>query len=174
MRLSPKIINRTGWLWLTTALSSLGILTARAITSDLDIRRDATVAAIEKVTPSVVNIRTSKLVQRNTREEEIARRYFGWNVGGSGPAEERINSIGSGVIAEATDDEAYILTNFHVLQQAERVQVQLWDGREYEAEKLVGQLQRDLALLKIVRRPGDKPFRPVASPRMMICCLGKP
>lgn len=162
MRLLPKIMNRTGWLWLTTALSSLGILTARALTSEVDIRRDATVAAIEKVTPSVVNIRTSKLVRRNTPDEEFLRRYFGWNVAGSGPAEEKINSIGSGVLVEATEDEGYILTNFHVLQQAERVQVQLWDGREYEAEKLLWTLQKDLALLKIVRRPGDKPFHPIA------------
>jgi S1-C subfamily serine protease len=42
------------------------------------------------------------------------------------------------------------------------VQVQLWDGREYEAEILLWMNQKDLALLKIVRRPGDAPFRPIA------------
>lgn len=159
--MTPNIMNRAGWLWLTAALSSWGLLPAPANTDSTDIRHNATVAAIEKVTPSVVNIRTSKLVRRNTPEEEFFRRYFGWNLTGSGPAEEQVNNIGSGVLVEATEDEGYILTNFHVLQQAERVQVQLWDGREYEAEKLLHQAQRDLALLKIVRRPGDKPFRPV-------------
>jgi S1-C subfamily serine protease len=41
------------------------------------------------------------------------------------------------------------------------VQVQLWDGREYEAEPLLWTSQKDLALLKIVRKPGDKLFKPV-------------
>ncbi|MCO5051707.1 MAG: trypsin-like peptidase domain-containing protein [Verrucomicrobiae bacterium] len=140
-------------------LANVGAAPAPA--AEVDIRRNATVAAIERVTPSVVNIRTSKLVRRNTAEEEFYRRFFGWNLAGSGPAEEQINNIGSGVIVEATDDEGYILTNFHVLQQAERVQVQLWDGREYEAEKLLYQTQKDLALLKIVRRADDPPFRPI-------------
>lgn len=148
------------WGWLAAWLVSVGVLQA-AVAPEVDIRRDATVVAIEKVTPSVVNIRTSKLVQRNTPEEEFLRRYFGRNVSGSGPAEEQINSIGSGVIVEATDEEGYILTNFHVLRQAQRVQVQLWDGREYEAEPLLSTSLKDLALLKIIRKPGDKPFRPV-------------
>ncbi len=147
----------TGALILACLASFSG---AQAPLRDTDIRRNATVAAIERVTPSVVNIRTSKLVRRNTPEEEFYRRFFGWNLAGSGPAEEQVN-IGSGVIVEATDEEGYILTNFHVLQQAERVQVQLWDGREYEAEKLLYQTQKDLALLKIVRRAGEPPFHPI-------------
>lgn len=162
-RLSRRAFEKAGWFgaWLL----SLGMLRAAVVPAavpEVDIRRDATVAAIEKVTPSVVNIRTSKLVRRNTPDEEFARRFFGWNVAGSGQPEEQINSIGSGVIIEATDDEAYILTNFHVLRQAQRVQVQLWDGREYEAEPLLWTTQKDLALLKIQRRLGDKPFRPVS------------
>lgn len=137
----------------------LGLVASKAVTADVDIRRDLTVAAIERVMPSVVNIRTSKLVQRNTPEDEFLRRYFGRK--STAPTEEEINNIGSGVIIEVTDDEGYILTNLHVLRQAQRVQVQLWDGREYEAEVLRGQTQRDLAFLKITRKPGDKPFKPV-------------
>lgn len=157
-QLSRRALGKTGWL--SAWLLSMGVLQAVAV-PEVDIRRDATVAAIERVTPSVVNIRTSKLVPRNTREDEIMRQFFGWKIAGSGSPEEQINSIGSGVIIEVTDDEGYILTNLHVLRQAQRVQVQLWDGREYEAEVLRGQTQRDLAFLKIVRRPGDKPFKPV-------------
>ena len=149
------------WVWLSALLLSVGGLRAALTPAapEVDIRRDATVAAIERVTPSVVNIRTAKLVQRNTLEDEIRRRYFGWK--NNAPAEEEINNIGSGVIIDATEDEGYILTNFHVLQQAQRVQVQLWDGREYEAEPLLKTSLKDLALLKIVRKPGDKPFIPV-------------
>ncbi|MGC3960256.1 MAG: trypsin-like peptidase domain-containing protein [Verrucomicrobiota bacterium] len=128
---SRRGTNLKGWAWLGAMLLSAAglpaVLTPTA--TEVDIRRDATVAAIERVTPSVVNIRTSKLVQRNTLEDEIRRRYFGWK--NNAPAAEEINNIGSGVIIDATEDEGYILTNFHVLQQAQRVQVQLWDGREY-------------------------------------------
>src|SRR6188768_4225837 len=137
-RLSRRGMDPSRWAWLSAWLLSVGVLHAALAPAmapaapDVDIRRDFTVAAIERVTPSVVNIRTSKLVQRNTLEDEIRRRYFGWK--STAPTEEEINSIGSGVIIEATEDEGYILTNFHVLQQAQRVQVQLWDGREYEAE----------------------------------------
>lgn len=149
------------WVWLGALLLSVGGLRAALTPAppEVDIRRDATVAAIERVMPSVVNIRTSKLVQRNTPEDEFLRRYFGRK--STAPTEEEINNIGSGVIVEATEDEGYILTNLHVLRQAQRVQVQLWDGREYEAEVLRGQTQRDLAFLKIIRKPGDKPFKPV-------------
>jgi len=157
-RLSCLILGRTRWLgvWFLSVC-----LLHAAVTPDVDIRRDATVVAIERVMPSVVNIRTSRLVRRNTPDEEMLRRYFGWKVNSSGPAEEQINSIGSGVIVDSTDEEGYILTNFHVLRQAQRVQVQLWDGREYEAEPLRGQYHKDLALLKIIRKPGDTRFRPV-------------
>jgi serine protease Do len=154
-------MDTSRWAWLSAWLLSVGMLQGAVapVTPEGDIRRDATVAAIERAMPSVVNIRTSKLVQRNTLEDEIRRRYFGWK--NTAPAEEEINNIGSGVIIEATEDEGYILTNFHVLQQAQRVQVQLWDGREYEAEPLLKTSLKDLALLKIVRKPGDKPFKPV-------------
>lgn len=160
MRLPCKAFGKTGGR-LSAFLLALGILRtpAAAVAPDVDIRRDATVVAIERVMPSVVNIRTSKLVQRNTPEEEFRRRYFGWK--SNAPTEEEINSIGSGVIIEATDDEGYILTNLHVLRQAQRVQVQLWDGREYEAEPLLWTSQKDLALVKIIRKAGDKPFKPV-------------
>jgi len=160
-RLSRQQTNHSRWAWLSAWLLSVGVLQAAVAPAapEVDIRRDFTVAAIERVTPSVVNIRTSKLVQRNTPEDEFRRRFFGWK--SNAPAEEEINSIGSGVIIEATDEEGYILTNLHVLRQAQRVQVQLWDGREYEAEPLLWTSQKDLALLKIIRKPGDKPFKPV-------------
>jgi serine protease Do len=132
---------------------------AWANSNDADIRRDAAVVAIERVLPSVVNIRTSKLVRRNTAYENYVRRFYGLEDIPS--VQERPSDIGSGVIVDEVGDVAYILTNVHVVGLADRVQVQLWDGREYEAEKMFGTTQKDLALLRIVRRPGDKPFQPI-------------
>lgn len=123
-----------------------------------DIRRDATVAAIERVMPSVVNIRTTQLVQRDDPYDKIFRRFYGLK--DTPQIEERPSDVGSGVIVDEIGDDGYILTNVHVVNRANRVQVQLWDGREYEAETLLGNL-KDIALLRIKRRPGDKPFKPV-------------
>ncbi|HEX5222155.1 MAG TPA: trypsin-like peptidase domain-containing protein [Verrucomicrobiae bacterium] len=141
------------------AAVGLGFVGARAATSEVDIRRDATVAAIERVMPSVVNIATSQLVREYNDVYEILRRRF---YGGEPDLKERRYNIGSGVIIDQVDDEVYILTNLHVVNGANRVQVQLMDGRVYEADaKLLGMLLKDLALLRIIRRPGDQRFVPI-------------
>ena len=114
--------------------------------------------------PSVVNIATSRRVQLNNPQDEAIRRWMELmrrlaRGDGAPPVEEPIKDIvGSGVII---DEEGYVLTNNHVVENANRIQVQLWDGREYEAQRLLRTDQKDLALLKIVHQPGDKPFKPI-------------
>lgn len=134
-----------------------GIHPANAATAPADVRRDATVEAVEEVMPSVVNIATSRLVEYNDFYDAFFRRFYGDNP----QREEQINSIGSGVIIEALGEEGYILTNLHVVRRATRIQVQLWDGRVYEAQWLFRTSLKDLAVLRIVRQPGDKPFKPI-------------
>ncbi len=124
-----------------------------------DIRRDATVEVIERVMPSVVNIRTTQLVRRNDPYEAAFRKFYG--LIDEPQIEERPSHVGSGVIVDEVGDDGYILTNIHVVQRAKRIQVQLWDGREYEARVLLGTRQNDLALLQITRKSGDKLFTPV-------------
>ena len=127
---------------------------------EADLRRDATVVAVEQVMPSVVNIATARPVPIN----EMMRRYFDamrrFYPNNKIP-EEAEKNIGSGVIIDEGGDDGYILTNNHVIENATRIQVQLSDGREYEAQRLLWTSQKDLALLKIVRRPGDNPFKPI-------------
>ncbi len=113
-----------------------------------DIRRDATVAAVEEVMPCVVNIATETIVEQQDWYEQIFRRFYGLQ-----PRQQRSVSLGSGVII---DEEGYVLTNFHVVRRASRIQVKLWDGREYEAEAPVATEGSDVALLKILAKPGEK------------------
>lgn len=160
--------NRFGWAWVYALglLASFGALLARPapVAAEADLRRDATVDAVEQVMPSVVNIATSRQVQSDNPQDEAFRRWLELmrrmaRADGAPPVEEPIKGIvGSGVII---DEEGYVLTNNHVVENADRIQVQLWDGREYEAQRLLRTDQKDLALLKIVRRPGDKPFKPI-------------
>jgi serine protease Do len=130
----------------TSAFAAPGSAPAQA-----DIRRDATVIAVEKVMPSVVNIATETIVEYQDFYQNIFREFFGQSP--FAPRRQREQSIGSGVII---DEEGYVLTNLHVVRRANRTQVKLWDGREYDATPMVATPFSDVALLKIQGKPGEK------------------
>src|SRR4029078_5369257 len=52
--------------------------------------------------------------------------------------------------------DGYVLTNLHVVRRATRTQVKLWDGREYEADRIVATENSDVALLKLRCKPDEK------------------
>ena len=127
----------------TACLGSLG--------AEPDVRRDATVIATEQVIPSVVNIATETVIEYHEWYDDLLRQFYGW------PAtplrQEKSISLGSGVIV---DEDGYILTNFHVVRRANRIQVKLWDGREYDADSVMTTELSDVALLKLKAKPGEK------------------
>lgn len=111
-------------------------------------RTQSLAPAARRAQPSVVNIYTSKEVRlRNPLfEDPVFRRFFG--VPGEGGSQVQ-NSLGSGVVADA---EGHILTNNHVVEAADQIEVALNDGRRMSA-KLVGtDPETDLAVLKIDAR----------------------
>lgn len=126
-------------------------LPGAAAQTESDIRRDATVAAVEEVMPSVVNIATETIVEYEDFYQRIFREYFGR--GNIAPQRQRQLSVGSGVII---DEDGYVLTNLHVVRRANRTQIKLWDGREYDATPIVWTEHSDVALLKIRAKPGEK------------------
>jgi len=103
-----------------------------------------------KAMPSVVNISTSKEVKvprHPFMEDPLFRRFFGDQLDDE---TQRANSLGSGVIVGA---EGYILTNHHVIEAADEIEVSLNDGRLAKA-KLVGiDPESDLAVLKVELQP---------------------
>ncbi len=112
-----------------------------------DLRRDATVKAVEKVLPSIVNIQTEILVERRDFYNDLLWDFFGPYYR-KRPSRSAY-SLGSGVII---DDAGYILTNAHVVRRADRIEVVLHDGRKYEAQAFAGDDQSDVALLKIITK----------------------
>ena len=110
-----------------------------------DLRRDATVKAVEKVLPTIVNIQTEILVERRDFYNDLLWDFFGPYYR-KRPSRSAY-SLGSGVII---DDEGYVLTNAHVVRRADRIEVVLHDGRKYEAQAFAGDDQSDVALLKIL------------------------
>ena len=116
----------------------------------LDTFRD--VARLQ--TPGVVNVNTTKKVAATRRGgqdpfrdffgDDLMDRFFGGPQGG--PDAQTQRSLGSGFVV---DKDGYILTNRHVIEGADKIWVNLADGKRYEA-RLVGKDARtDVALLKI-------------------------
>ncbi len=104
-------------------------------------------AIVDQVAPSVVTVRVEK---RPTATETAwppeFERFFG---PGPGPGERnggRVRGLGSGVIVSA---DGYILTNHHVVEDAQRIVVDLADGRSAPATVVGSDPPSDLALLRI-------------------------
>lgn len=143
--------SRVDFLFLT-AFPLLALSATQAATApEADVRRDATVTAVEEVMPSVVNIATETIVEYEDFYQRIFREFFGQS--NIAPQRQRQLSVGSGVII---DEDGYVLTNLHVVRRANRTQVKLWDGREYDAVPIVATEHSDVALLKIRAKPGEK------------------
>ena len=127
------------------------LLFATLLRAETDIRRDATVEAVQRVMPAVVNVATETVLQVRDPIEQLFRDFFDPYYRRRGPNTQ--HSLGSGVII---DEEGYVLTNFHVVNRASRVWVRLFDGREYECDKISGTSLTDVALLKIKTKKGEK------------------
>jgi S1-C subfamily serine protease len=115
---------------------------------EADIRRDATVAAIEQVMPSVVNIATKGTQAVQDPFERFRRQMWGQQ-----PYDEYM-SYGSGVVI---DENGYLLTNEHVIHGANQILVRFGTGtNDYEATIVKSDPKTDVALLKLKARPGEK------------------
>ena len=104
--------------------------------------------AVEIAAPSVVNVHTTKVVVQHgipLFNDPLFRRFFGENFP-TQPKQREETSLGSGVII---NDHGYILTNNHVIEGADAIQVSLRDGRKAKAEVVGTDPESDLAVLKI-------------------------
>ncbi|MDX1901084.1 MAG: Do family serine endopeptidase [Gammaproteobacteria bacterium] len=100
---------------------------------------------LKTILPTVVNIRAQlKITDINTLNRLQKNQQA---LGNNGPIPNDILSIGSGVILDAT--QGYILTNAHVVEDAERIVVTLGDGRHYTAKTIGLDRPSDIALLQI-------------------------
>ncbi len=108
--------------------------------------------AASRAIPAVVNIvaiKKSRLSQNHPfLDDPMFKRFFGDQVpGGNGQEQQRRNpGQGSGVIVKS---EGLILTNFHVIDGAEELEVVLSDGRRGPAKVIGGDPDTDLAVIKV-------------------------
>jgi len=101
--------------------------------------------AVDIAAPAVVNIHSRKTVIQSSPlfDDPFFRRFFGDQFG---PRKREENSLGSGVIV---NEHGYILTNNHVIDGAEEIQVTLHDGRSSPATVVGADAEADLAVLKV-------------------------
>jgi serine protease DegQ len=102
--------------------------------------------AAKRAMPTVVNIYTSKEVKAQRApfmDDPVFRYFFGGE--GEGPA-QKSNNLGSGVIVS---DQGYILTNAHVVEAADEIEVALADSRRARAKVIGTDPETDLAVIKI-------------------------
>jgi serine protease DegQ len=101
---------------------------------------------LERVTPAVVNVNSKTHVQVRDPflDDPFFRRFFGVP---EGPRERVQQSLGSGVVVDA--QKGYVLTNNHVVENADDIAVTLHDGRTLKATKVGADPDSDVAVIQI-------------------------
>jgi serine protease Do len=148
---------------LTRTVRAAGETTAQQIALPSPMQLSNEFSKITKqVSPAVVNINIETKVKTGMRLRQspfgdqdpfggMFDRFFGPNAGPNAPdlqpPDMRQKSLGSGVII---DKDGYILTNYHVAGEADKIQVKLQDDpKTYDAKLIGGDKETDLAVIKI-------------------------
>ncbi|PWK58268.1 serine protease Do [Silicimonas algicola] len=155
------------WLFLVAAAFVL----AQTLSAAAQSRPDTFADLAEKVSPAVVNITTSTTIATNTQPGPIVpegspfedffndfmdRNGQGPNGPGMPGGPQRSQALGSGFVIS---EDGYIVTNNHVIQGADEVMIEFFEGFDLEAKVVGTDPNTDLALLKV---DSDKPLRFVA------------
>ena len=140
-------------LWLTFLAAAL--LIAQSIAAAAQSRPETFADLAEQVSPSVVNITTSTTVAANTQPgpivpegspfEEFFDDFMDRN-GPNGRSPRRSQALGSGFVIS---EDGFIVTNNHVIQGADEILIEFFEGFELEAEIVGTDPNTDLALLKV-------------------------
>lgn len=103
---------------------------------------------LEKVTPGVVLISVTGTHVEKSKVPDAFKFFFGNpNQNKNQSREREFRGLGSGVIIDA--DKGYIVTNNHVINEADEIQITLKDGRQIKAKKIGSDASSDIALLQI-------------------------
>jgi Do/DeqQ family serine protease len=146
------------WALLVLTPAAAGADTVRRVPTEQAEITLSFAPVVRRVVPAVVNVYASRVVATRSLspffEDPFFRRFFG--DGGGGPRQRMQSSLGSGVIV----DGGLVVTNHHVIANADEVRVALTDRREFDADVVLKDEGSDLAVLKIRAAPADLPTVP--------------
>jgi serine protease Do len=125
-----RVGNRCGWIY------TLSIVLCATNAWAGTLRRTPVVEAVQKVQPSVVNITSEKRAASNSR----------WPYSATENQQPRVSGMGTGVLI---DGRGYILTNQHVVDKVQGIEVHLFDGSIYPARVMQQDATLDIAMIKI-------------------------
>jgi Do/DeqQ family serine protease len=136
----------------------------RVVPENREVLRFSYAPIVKKVAPAVVNVFSRRVLKTVAGpgllfNDPFFRRFFGDQFPLGVPRERVENSLGSGVIVDAG---GLIVTNHHVIKDAQEVRVVLADRREFEAKVLLSDERADLAVLKIEPQGEPLPVLPIA------------
>lgn len=176
--LRPRRLRLRHVSFLRPALAGLlaGVL-AFLLWDALDRRTDAPAgewsyaAAVRAAAPSVVNVYSARFARvPDVADSPMFREFFG----DAREARRRITTLGSGVVL---DRNGLVVTNHHVVGEADDIQIALADGRRLDARRVGSDPATDLAILRVdaddlpaIRRAG--PARPAVGD--VVLALGNP
>jgi serine protease Do len=135
----------------STAHSEVPTISKEAIET-LSKTGQAMAEVVAAVKPAVVNISSTRTIKSQGMphpflNDPLFKRFFGDEYGGlEKPKEFKQASLGSGVIA---DKDGYILTNSHVVKDADDIKIKLSDMREFKGKVIGTDPKTDLAIIKI-------------------------
>lgn len=126
----------------TTSTNTTTNQVATTVTTDVT-------TAVEKVSAAVVGISNYQ-----ERQNSLGGFWFGQDFGNAGNNNEEDADLveagtGSGVVYKIEGNDAFIITNYHVIENAKRLEITLADGSKKEAELVGGDVWTDLAVIKV-------------------------
>lgn len=152
-----KAVNPS--LWIMATLTALGLLIAMMAQSQARSAPESFADLAEKLLPAVVNISTTQTVNAHGQMPEgvpdFFRDFFERRGGQMPqPSPRRAASLGSGFVIDA--EKGYVVTNNHVIKDAEEIKVILQDNTELNAKLLGSDPKTDVALLQVDMKKGVK------------------
>jgi serine protease DegQ len=138
-----------GWISSPQVSSLVGQVTLREAPDTISQNPGSLAEAAKVSSPAVVNIFTSKATKKKPSKKGAPHQnepWFQFFFGYQAPNEEPSSSLGSGVIVSP---QGIILTNHHVIEGADEIEVAFADGRKRNAKLIGSDPETDIAVLKI-------------------------